>query len=236
MSMSPEVERAYHDAMRRAVLRHGALIATGVTFYGWIADDWKHKHECELTTTAIPQEDEWFEFDGTFAPSRIGRGVTVSEVSCRCGKLVNRRVRWEASPSTMIEAVFTEHSVSERLAVTELRCLRLVPGCLDCADTPVLVDHVCDELCRVDGQARRHNDEFHRLIHTPIRCFNCDGILIDRRGDNFYVRSRCVRDTCDTWSCRWCGAEVSILGPIDCLACLPESDEDDEDSEESDVP
>lgn len=107
MAMSPEAQAEYERFLREAVLKRGALVSTGSTYYGWIADDWRHTSKCELTTTKVPEEITYSEFAGTFATSdSTHHAVEVSGVSCKCGQLKDRKVRWDASVSEVAEAVF----------------------------------------------------------------------------------------------------------------------------------
>lgn len=112
--MSPAARAEYDAALRAAVLQHGTLVDVRPDVYGWVAPDYDHKSTCEVTSSQAPREVEWSQFADTFAPNLDKHGVSVFGVSCACGALVNREVRWEASASEMTEALF-EH-VFDRIA------------------------------------------------------------------------------------------------------------------------
>lgn len=105
-SMSPEARAEYDAALRAAVLRHGTLVDRRPDVYGWMDHNYAHAERCELTSTAAPEEVRWSEFQDTFSPNRERTGTSVSGVSCACGELVDREVRWEASVSEVTEALF----------------------------------------------------------------------------------------------------------------------------------
>lgn len=107
MGMSPEVQAEYDDALREAILRHGTLVDTQASTYGWEADDWKHARRCTVTTRKQPYDDRWDEFAGTFEGSYEKHGVSLDGVHCACGELVDRTMRWDADVSTMMETIFT---------------------------------------------------------------------------------------------------------------------------------
>src|SRR5687767_12929273 len=109
MTMSPEVRAEYDRVLRAVVLRRGILVSEKPRSFGWMDADYVHTSRCVVTSDRTPDESEWSEFAGTFAESdATRRGIDVSGVSCACGELVDRVVRWEAGPSEMIEAVFEE--------------------------------------------------------------------------------------------------------------------------------
>lgn len=114
MTMSPRARAEYDRALRAAVLTHGVLVDPRPSVYGWMAYDWQHVASCVVSSDAAPREVEWSQFADTFAPNLQKHGVGLSGVSCACGALVDREMRWEASPSEMTEALF-EH-VFARLA------------------------------------------------------------------------------------------------------------------------
>jgi hypothetical protein len=109
MSMSAEAQKVYDDALRTAVLRHGALVSRD-TRYGWISSDWNHKRDCEMVSAQKVDESEWYDYAGSFADgeqSHIARrGFDLKGVNCACGYIKDRTIRWDASPSEAIEAVF----------------------------------------------------------------------------------------------------------------------------------
>lgn len=117
MTMSPAARAEYDAALRAATLKNGTLVDRHPSVYGYMAEDWEHKNACEVTSSEAPREVEWSQFTDTFAPNENKHGVSVSGVSCACGALVNREVRWEADASEMTEALF--EYVFERLAQVE---------------------------------------------------------------------------------------------------------------------
>lgn len=127
--MTPEVEREYKRHLMTAALQHGELVATDASFYGWrdySEEEWvgrrPHYRACALTGTSV-HETSWGEFMGTFYDGDTTvHGVEVRGVSCACGRLKDRRVRWTAHPGDVAKAVFEELYTS------------LHPGSVD--DTP----------------------------------------------------------------------------------------------------
>jgi hypothetical protein len=120
MTMSPEVQQEYDTALLAATLKHGTVVATRGR-WGWQDFD----AECHLGRMgALPgepytpcrlvpaagegvAEDEWIEFEGTFYEGdKTHHGVIVNHVSCACGQLTDRSVRWEARVQEVAEAVF----------------------------------------------------------------------------------------------------------------------------------
>ena len=109
MSSSPQIQTEYERALRAAVLKHGALTDPESHAFGWVADDWEHKRVCVLTSGQVPDESEWTEFGGSFTDHHPTKhGIDLTGVSCACGQIENRTVRWQAGPAEMIQAVFEE--------------------------------------------------------------------------------------------------------------------------------
>jgi hypothetical protein len=111
MSMSPEAQREYDDALRKITLQHGTPLRVNPSFY--VQNDYRlvgHAATCGIVTASKPKEDVWHEFAGTFASTDAGKrhGIVVTDVSCNCGQLVQRTIRWEASISEISEALFGE--------------------------------------------------------------------------------------------------------------------------------
>jgi hypothetical protein len=116
VSMSPEVQREYDDALRAAIIKHGTLVERHPSLYGWEATwtEQEHAHRCKLASSATPEETAWSEFVDTEAGNRTSHGVSLVGVSCACGFLRgDRELRWQASVSDITEALFTV--VFERL-------------------------------------------------------------------------------------------------------------------------
>lgn len=120
MAMSPEVQAEYDRALTAVVVEHGTIVKERPSIYGWIdynaldhiGQGWRTPQgTCALIVpeNAHPREDRWVEFAGTFAEDDNSRtGVAVDGVSCRCGQLTNRTVRWDAHVQEVAEAVFTK--------------------------------------------------------------------------------------------------------------------------------
>lgn len=108
--MTPEVQAEYDQALMAVTVRNGYLMDTRQTrFHNY---DWKltgHPRECPTTAQKV-NEDVWYEFAGTFASTNDQRkhGICATGVSCACGALKDRTIRWEASVSEIMEIVFEE--------------------------------------------------------------------------------------------------------------------------------
>lgn len=73
--------------------------------YGWT--DWeedKHKRTCEVTADGEPWGIHWSEFEDTYSENSEHDGVEV-KVTCACGKLNGRVIRWEARMSEIMGSV-----------------------------------------------------------------------------------------------------------------------------------
>lgn len=107
--MSDSIRTEYNNALRTAILQHGELICIDPSIY-MRRDYSTHEHlrACVLTCVDTPKSDEWDEFAGTFFEDDTRHyGVMVSGVSCECGTIRNRGVRWEETTSRIAEIVFT---------------------------------------------------------------------------------------------------------------------------------
>jgi hypothetical protein len=115
--MTPEVQEEYNRMLRAVVLAKGALTDPGNHAYGWIADDWQHKHNCVLTSEQTPDESEWAEFGGSFTDHHPTKyGIDLKGVNCACGQIQDRTARWDCSPSEAIQAVFEKMTNNARSA------------------------------------------------------------------------------------------------------------------------
>lgn len=102
------IKAEYENALRIAVLRHGALTDPDSHAYGWIADDWEHKRWCKLTSEQVPTEAAWTEFGDSFTEHHPTKhGIDLPGVSCACGAITDRTMRWDAHPAEMIQIVLT---------------------------------------------------------------------------------------------------------------------------------
>lgn len=109
MTMTSKIHAEYVNVLCAVVLAKGALTDPGPHTYGWIAQDWQHKHTCQLSSTAVPVEAEWTEFGGSFTEHHPTKhGIDLSHVSCACGQVQDRTLRWDANPYEMMAAVFEE--------------------------------------------------------------------------------------------------------------------------------
>lgn len=118
MAMSPEAQAEYNRAMAAAAVKNGLIVRADPSYYGgW--SDWEAAEHlnpygpasapCRLVAPehGTVKEDEWSEFEGTFYDGDTSHhGVVVTGVSCVCGQLTDRAVRWEASMQEIAEAVF----------------------------------------------------------------------------------------------------------------------------------
>ena len=119
MTMSPEAQKQYDAAMMAAAIKHGTMVSRNPSFYGWSARPWsgddasdcKHMEHCQFVpgSTSAVEEDDWNEFMGTFYEGDTTKhGVIVKGVSCACGEIKDRSVRWQADMQEVAEAVFEE--------------------------------------------------------------------------------------------------------------------------------
>jgi hypothetical protein len=107
--MNPKARARYDAVLKEAVLTYGTLCDTGSWAYGYIAPDYEALHECRTNCRVYSdhtvREDSWTDFD-SFHESSPHRVMDLTGVNCDCGRLVNRTVRWDVSPSEAIEKVF----------------------------------------------------------------------------------------------------------------------------------
>jgi hypothetical protein len=83
-------------------------------YYGYIARDWRelfeHFERCGplLAKSGNIVDTDWTEFSGTFAPRDWDRkhGLEVT-ISCKCGKVKDRKWRLEENFGTLIRAITT---------------------------------------------------------------------------------------------------------------------------------
>jgi hypothetical protein len=111
----------------------------------------------------------------------------------------------------------------------KLTCLALIEGCRDCEieqDYKDSVGHRCGHrsaswstMCEVFGEARGADEDYHLLSHEPERCEDCGRIIWDKLGTNNLVSTFCPSRYCVRMGCRFCGAEYSSYGPIECPTC-----------------
>ena len=115
--MKPEIQREYDRTVTALVVERGDII--GGNGFGWQDFDalrhigrlglYPGQTACTLIVPegAQPREDEWTQYEGTYGGNDTPHhGITVQGVSCACGQLTGRAVRWEAGLSEIAEAVF----------------------------------------------------------------------------------------------------------------------------------
>lgn len=105
--MSPEAEKRYHDLLRRVALKNGDIVRTDPSIYGWLDySATKHVRSCTLSSIATPEEIVFQEFAGTFATSDYTRhAIEVNDVSCECGTIRDRALRWETTVADALKIV-----------------------------------------------------------------------------------------------------------------------------------
>lgn len=117
MAMTPEVQEQYDRVLTTVTVRNGTLVSINPSIYGWEAFPWsdptrEHWDRCgmkPLTGEERAVEDSWDEFQGTFYEGDTTvHGVTVYGLSCNCGQLTDRSIRWRANMREVAEVVFTE--------------------------------------------------------------------------------------------------------------------------------
>ena len=107
MAMSPEAQEEYNRALKIALIRHGSVIEKNPSTYGW-ADyqATEHLRQCGGWSLWNADEDTWHEFVDSYAGSEAKHGLALERVTCNCGHLAVRTVRWKAELSEVAEAVF----------------------------------------------------------------------------------------------------------------------------------
>jgi len=110
MALSEELQREYEAVLQRAILRHGTVTnLPGTGRWGWQDyDATSHLAQCGGLSERQVLEDEWSEWGGTDAGPNYKHGMSLTGVSCQCGRLADRKVRWDDYPTNMTEAVFEE--------------------------------------------------------------------------------------------------------------------------------
>lgn len=97
MSMSLEVQAEYDRILAIVAVRNGALMSPpSDRGYGWIAMDWEHLARCKPKTWGKATEVTFTQFEGTFVEeTRYRMAIDVKDVTCNCGQITGREVRWE---------------------------------------------------------------------------------------------------------------------------------------------
>lgn len=112
MPMSPEAQAQYDAALTVVTLKNGLVVRDHPSIYMWTdypLTEHVQSTGCALTATGTAKETIWDEFQGTFYDGDTSvHGLQVSGVSCACGQVVDRAMRWEATVSAVAESVFNE--------------------------------------------------------------------------------------------------------------------------------
>lgn len=120
MAMSPEAQAEYNKALTAAVLKHGTMVSKDASSYGWEdyeyhhGPNWSGRHKshhvtCGWASVGKPEEDYWHEFQGTFYEGDTSvHGIVIKGLTCNCGRIQDREMRWQASIQTVAEAIFEE--------------------------------------------------------------------------------------------------------------------------------
>lgn len=98
------------------------------------------------------------------------------------------------------------------------QCVAIVPGCEEC-DQQARGPHVCGDLCDLDGELKRANEEYHQWQHRPLLCERCGGPLDDRQGHENIAEVPCPTGLCMELRCAFCGDVWASEGPVDCASC-----------------
>lgn len=108
-------------------------------------------------------------------------------------------------------------------------CIALIEGCPGCEKENWFLEsigHECGQstqrystLCEISRKARRRSEEFHRLVHEPLRCEDCGAVLNDHLGNVREKVRMCRAGCCHEWYCPDCGVTQSSDGPVECPAC-----------------
>lgn len=97
--MSPEVQAEYDKILAAVAVRNGVLMSPpGDRYYGYIGDEWEHFATCNARSWGTAKETTFSQFEDTFATStRYRMAIDVANVTCNCGQIKDREVRWEPS-------------------------------------------------------------------------------------------------------------------------------------------
>lgn len=107
MAMSHEAQEQYNRALKVALIKNGSVVDLRPSTYGWQNyDDTEHLRRCGGWSLWNADEDTWHEFVDSYAGSEAKHGLALQRVTCNCGQLAARTVRWRAELSEVAEAVF----------------------------------------------------------------------------------------------------------------------------------
>lgn len=110
MTMSDAVRAEYERVLARVIIKRGSVVVQTDGWYGWVDyDATTHVSKCGVATHGAPDEDTWYEFKGTFYEGDTSvHGMALSGVTCKCGRITDRSLRWQASVVEVATEVFAE--------------------------------------------------------------------------------------------------------------------------------
>jgi hypothetical protein len=99
----------FQAALAQAIWEHGNLVNPNASYYGWRDFDestgqW-HAADCSLGSYSDLREDEWDAFVDTFYEGSTHHYGVAMTVTCACGKLKDRHIRWDVSVGEAIQQV-----------------------------------------------------------------------------------------------------------------------------------
>ena len=99
--------------LRSAIFKH-AWIVDLQPRYGWLdGSATEHLRSCGGYSRQDVREDDWYEFVSMGGPEDGHKfGLTLRGVSCACGQLQDRVLRWDASTYEVAAAVFQEYGAT----------------------------------------------------------------------------------------------------------------------------
>lgn len=112
MTMSNDWVERFREALARTIIQHGRVIAKDANFYGW-ADFPATEHlrdygdNCPIVKHEVPTEDTWDEFEGTFHEGDTTRHGMQMKITCECGQIKGRYLRYEGNVGEMISDIIT---------------------------------------------------------------------------------------------------------------------------------
>jgi hypothetical protein len=103
----------YKRALTKFVIERGTIVRNDGDdgYYGIIAHDWdkvrNHLKTCRVdyTKTGEIYDVSWTEFAGTFASSDYDKVGSEVEVTCKCGVINGRKIRYEGGFAEMIKEI-----------------------------------------------------------------------------------------------------------------------------------
>lgn len=117
------VQAEYTAIITRAIIKHGSLVRSDSSLFGWVSDEdygkgerytWpvgpRHSITCGIAKTGrVDEHAYWYEFMGTFYEGdNTVHGMEVHGVTCNCGRITDRTFRWKESVGEAIRLVMME--------------------------------------------------------------------------------------------------------------------------------